>query len=58
MVGKRASVLFENEVDGYWEGYSSNYVRIKVKSNEMLKNEIRKVNLTSYSGGQIIGEVV
>jgi threonylcarbamoyladenosine tRNA methylthiotransferase MtaB len=58
MVGKRASVLFENEVDGYWEGYSSNYVRIKVKSNEMLKNEIRKVNLTSYLGGQMIGEVV
>jgi len=58
MVGKRASVLFENEVDGYWEGYSSSYVRIKVKSNEVLKNEIRKVNLTSYSGGQIIGEVV
>lgn len=58
MVGKRASVLFENEVDGYWEGYSSNYVRIKVKSNEVLKNEIRKVNLTSYLGGQIIGEVV
>lgn len=57
MVGKKVNVLFENEVDGYWEGYSSNYLRIKVKSNEMLKNEIREVNLTSYSGGQIIGEV-
>ncbi len=57
MVGKKVNVLFENEVDGYWEGYSSNYLRIKVKSNEMFKNEIREVNLTSYSGGQIIGEV-
>lgn len=58
MVGKTTSVLFENQQDGYWEGYSSNYIRVRVKSSEDLKNEIRNVKLTSYPGGKLIGEII
>jgi len=58
MVGKRVSVLFENEVDGYWEGYSSNFLRVRVKSEDFLKNEIKHVTLTSFIGGQLTGETV
>ncbi|MCM2350304.1 MAG: tRNA (N(6)-L-threonylcarbamoyladenosine(37)-C(2))-methylthiotransferase MtaB [Bacteriovoracaceae bacterium] len=58
MVGKKTSVLFESEQDGYWEGYSSNYLRVRVKSQEVLKNEIRDVLLTSFTGGKLIGEII
>ncbi|MGE3609246.1 MAG: tRNA (N(6)-L-threonylcarbamoyladenosine(37)-C(2))-methylthiotransferase MtaB [Bacteriovoracaceae bacterium] len=58
MVGLTSHVLFENEVDGYWEGYSSNYLRVRVKAQENLKNEIRKVRLTSYLGGKLLADII
>ncbi|MFP5387178.1 MAG: tRNA (N(6)-L-threonylcarbamoyladenosine(37)-C(2))-methylthiotransferase MtaB [Bacteriovoracia bacterium] len=57
MVGKRTSVLFENEVDGYWEGYSSNYLRVRVKSSENLKNQIKEVMCTSFIGGKLNAQI-
>ena len=56
-VGNTTDVLFENEVDGFWEGYSSNYLRVRVKSTESLKNEIRSVRVDSYVGGKLIGTI-
>lgn len=56
-VGNATNVLFENEIDGYWEGYSSNYLRVRVKSAENLKNEIRSVRLDSYTGGKLLGSI-
>ncbi|WP_408097704.1 tRNA (N(6)-L-threonylcarbamoyladenosine(37)-C(2))-methylthiotransferase MtaB [Peredibacter sp. HCB2-198] len=56
-VGNTTNVLFENEVDGFWEGYSSNYLRVRVKSTENLKNEIRSVRVDSYVGGKLIGTI-
>jgi threonylcarbamoyladenosine tRNA methylthiotransferase MtaB len=56
MVGKETEVLFEAEVDGYWEGYSSNYLRVRVKSSKDLRNQIRAVNLTHFKGGKLFGD--
>lgn len=56
MVGLETEVLFEAEVDGYWEGYSSNYLRVRVKSSRDLKNQIRAVNLTHFKGGKLFGD--
>lgn len=40
-IGKAVSVLFEREVSaGIFEGHSSNYMRVQIKSEENLKNEI------------------
>lgn len=58
MVGKESEVLFEAEADGYWEGYSSNYLRVKVKSAEDLKNQIRPVRMTTYVGGKLLGDIL
>lgn len=58
MVGKSTQVLFENNVDGYWEGYSSNYIRVRVKSETDLKNQIRNVNITSYPGNKLLGQII
>jgi threonylcarbamoyladenosine tRNA methylthiotransferase MtaB len=57
MLGKETQVLFESEVDGFWEGYSSNYLRVRVKSSHNLRNEIRKVRLSSLVGGKLLGEI-
>jgi threonylcarbamoyladenosine tRNA methylthiotransferase MtaB len=57
MVGKETEVLFENEVDGIWEGYSSNYLRVRLKSIDNLKNVIKKVRLNSFSAGKLHAEI-
>jgi threonylcarbamoyladenosine tRNA methylthiotransferase MtaB len=57
MLGKETEVLFESEQDGYWEGYSSNYLRVKVKTNQNLRNEIRKIKLSSMMGGKLVAEI-
>lgn len=57
MVGKESSVLFETNVDGFWEGYTSNYLRVRVKSEADLKNQIRRVKLVSFLGGKLTAEL-
>ncbi len=47
-VGQTTEVLFENEVDGFWEGYSSNFLRVRVRSGELLKNEIRRIRIEGH----------
>lgn len=37
---KPQEVLFEEEKDGLWFGYTSNYVRKSIKSKENLENKI------------------
>jgi threonylcarbamoyladenosine tRNA methylthiotransferase MtaB len=58
MIGMSSHVLFEQEQDGYWEGYSSNYLKVRVRSQDNLKNEIRRVALHSMLGGKLIGEII
>ena len=57
-IGKETSVLFESFNDGYWEGYSSQYLKVRVKSDWDLKNTIYPVKLTDYVGGVLKGEIV
>ena len=42
-IGKNVEVLFEEEKDGLWSGYTKNYVRVFVESDESLENKIQKV---------------
>lgn len=56
MVGRETSVLFEHENEGYWEGYSSNYLRVRMKSSDDLKNTIRNVRIANYTGGRLFAE--
>jgi len=56
-IGQTSEVLFETNQDGYWEGYTSHYLRVRVKSEENLRNEIRKVELSSFMGGKLYGNL-
>ena len=44
-IGKSVEVLFEEEKDGLWSGYTKNYVRVFVQSEENLENRIQKIEI-------------
>lgn len=56
VVGTKTQVLFESQNDGFWEGYTSHYLKLRIKSDENLKNEIREVRIADYVGGTLRGE--
>ena len=55
--GKTEKVLFETESEGYWEGYTGNYTRVKVKSAGDLEGKILPVVLTAANEDYCIGEL-
>ena len=57
MKGKTFSVLFEENKDGFAEGYTDNYVRVFVKGNAP-SGEFKKVLITGEAGAGALGEIV
>lgn len=57
-VGKEHSVLFEREKEGYFEGYTSNYLKFKLRSDQDLANKIVKVKATMVDGKFLTGELL
>lgn len=58
LVGLTDEVLFEREKDGYFEGYTSHYIKVRVKSDKDLSNQIHNVHLTAYTGQHLEGELL
>lgn len=44
-VGETVEVLFEHQRGGDWTGYTGNYLRVAVRSEEYLRNEIHSVRV-------------
>ncbi len=42
-LGKIIEVLFEEEKDGIWSGYTKNYIKVNLKSDANIENKIIKV---------------
>ncbi len=57
-IGQTVTVLFEQNFKGYWEGFTGNYMRVRVPSQENLKNQIRSVKLTDVIGDKLQGELI
>lgn len=57
-LNKRVDVLFEDRHEGYWEGFTDNYMRVRVRSDENLNNEIREVRLRSIMNEKLFGDLV
>jgi threonylcarbamoyladenosine tRNA methylthiotransferase MtaB len=55
---KELDVLFEGRENGYWRGYSENYIRVAVESSLCLENKIMKVRLTEHRGDLAFAEIV
>ncbi len=58
-IGKRTKVLFERRnKHGNFEGYSSNYVRVQVATDQELSNIEREVLVTGMLDGKLVGELL
>ena len=59
-VGKEKTALFENDIEnGMMHGFTDNYIRVAVRYDPMLVNEIRKVKLSSINDkGLMLAEEV
>jgi len=57
-VGKTVSVLFETYKDGKAEGYTCNYSRVFVNTQENIEGKIRNVKITSVKQDIAFGELV
>jgi threonylcarbamoyladenosine tRNA methylthiotransferase MtaB len=56
--GQVVEVLFEHQENGFWAGYTGNYIRVAVRSSEQLVNELRDVQLTELRGDFALGSLV
>lgn len=57
-IGKNVQVLFETiDKNGYYVGYTPNYIYVKVKSDENLCGSIRYVKITSTGTSYCVGEI-
>ncbi|MBR6401034.1 MAG: tRNA (N(6)-L-threonylcarbamoyladenosine(37)-C(2))-methylthiotransferase MtaB [Firmicutes bacterium] len=57
--GRTMHVLFEiRNKDGYFEGHTTNYIKVLVKTEEDLKNKILNVKIGEYCGDETVyGEI-
>jgi hypothetical protein len=56
--GRPVEVLFEDCDDGHWFGYTGNYIRIAVPSQEDLANQMRTVEMETISGDVAAGRLL
>ena len=56
-MGQTLDVLFEEQSGGYWFGYTPNYIRVGVRSDDPLENVIRPARLTDVRGDIVAGQI-
>ncbi|MCB0280963.1 MAG: tRNA (N(6)-L-threonylcarbamoyladenosine(37)-C(2))-methylthiotransferase MtaB [Calditrichaeota bacterium] len=55
---KEMTVLFEEQRDGYWSGLTENYIRVKVKTQDDLHNQLRSVKLVEIEKDFVTGVIL
>jgi len=57
-VGQTVDVLFEEKKDGWWQGWTDNYVRVKTQSDRDLQNQTGRVLLETVTDHDISGQLI
>ena len=57
-VGREELVLFEQEKKGYWTGLTDTYIRVKVRSERNLANQLLPVRLERVEEQSMLGRLV
>jgi len=57
-VGAVKEVIFETLKQGYIEGYTKNYQRVRVETDKPLTGETRRVKLLKVEGDYLLGEIL
>ena len=59
MTGKVTTVIPEEEIDGYWYGYTPEYIRVSIRNNPGIAGGIPvSVRLCEVNGSQMMGTVI
>lgn len=56
-IGKTVNVLFEENKDGVFEGYTTNYIRVKAETIEDIQGKILPVKITGKENDILIGKI-
>ena len=56
-IGKTVPVLLEEEKDGFWRGYTPQYMEVRVKADGNLHNELRQVRITAIGDNGAYGSI-
>jgi len=56
--GCELPVLFEEEREGRWRGYTTRYTEVLAQSEENLHNQLRTVRILGVEGGSLLGELI
>ena len=56
-LNRELPVLFEHVQDGYWPGYTENYIRVAVASEQNLENQIVPVRLEEVCADFVLGNI-
>jgi threonylcarbamoyladenosine tRNA methylthiotransferase MtaB len=57
-IGKTLPVLFEEEKNGLYNGYTGNYIRVTAYSDKDISNRILRVKITEADGKEVKGSIV
>lgn len=58
-IGTEARVLFESKKDGFWWGYSENYIKAGVRDDRTsLRGSLRRVRLKAIAREYVLGELI
>ena len=58
LLGRNLKVLFEEVVDGCFEGLTEGYLRVSVRTLNNLVNKISDVKIIGVENGRLIGELI
>ena len=57
-VGQEVPVLFEEQRNGLWRGYTTRYTEVLTDSAENLHNQVRTVRITKLEGGALYADLL
>ena len=57
-MGQTVPVLFEEEKEGFWRGYTPQYVEVKVKTDRDLHNQLHAVAVTAAGNNEVFGRLL
>jgi tRNA A37 methylthiotransferase MiaB len=58
-IGKSVDVLFEHaQEEGWWSGFTDQYVRVCSESEKTIANEIHRVEIIQANNENCIGELI
>ncbi len=57
LLGKNLEVLYEEKIDSYYEGYTSNYMRVRTESKDNLEGKVLDTRIVAQEDGKLIGEL-